>query len=109
MPTIHYYADASLSKYCTEEREQRAIADVALLGDLPAPWPAALQRLRTYALACQECMSAPGDIFQTKLSAYTRDYDAALTSAREAKKAADSGQPIGTNRPAFVFVDLERG
>ena len=108
MPTVHYYADAALSKYCTEEREARAIADVQQLGEFPAPWPATLERLATYVMACTECMSSPGDIFQTKLNAYNDQFKRALAAATDARTAAATGAPVGTKRPAFAFVELER-
>jgi hypothetical protein len=109
MPTVHFYADPVLARHVTEEREQRAIADVATLGDFPEPWPATLQRARAYVVTCHECMSAPNDIFDTKLAAYRRDYESALASAKDARAAAAAGAPLGTKRPAFGFVDLERG
>lgn len=109
MPTVHFYADPLLSRHVTEEREQRAIADVATLGAFPEPWPARLAVARAYVLTCQECMGTSGDVFETKLAAYRRDYESALSSAKDARAAAAAGAPVGTRRPAWAIIDIDRG
>jgi hypothetical protein len=68
--------------------------------------------LRAYIITCQECMRAPGDTFEAKLTTYNRDWKDALVSARLAQAAA-AASAGGTAAPAgggsFFTVDLIRG
>lgn len=79
------YADAYLARLVTTEREDRATADVAALGTLPAAWVERLIPLRTYVLTCMECQQAPDDLFSAKLPAYRKEFEASLASARLAQ------------------------
>lgn len=112
MPLIQTYHDAYLSTLVTTDREGRATAQVADEGAFPAAWTSRLIVLRAYIITCQECMRAPGDTFEAKLTTYNRDWKDALVSARLAQAAA-AASAGGTAAPAgggsFFTVDLIRG
>lgn len=92
MPLLHTYADAYLKAQVTEDRETRAVADVAALGTFTAPWPAKLAVLRAYVIACLECQAQPDDLFAQKLKHYRQEFESALAMAKAASPAAD-GMP----------------
>lgn len=102
MATTLTYPDAYLSKFCTEEREARAFADVDTLGTFATEWRNRLTILRCYILACLEHQADPEDLFSAKLKNYNKEYDAMLAQARAATPDAS-----GTNLPIFS-VPLER-
>ena len=102
MATTLTYPDAYLSKFCTEEREERAFADVDALGTFAEEWRNRLTILRCYILACLEHQADPEDLFSAKLKNYNKEYDAMLAQARAA-----TPDESGTNLPIFS-VTLER-
>lgn len=102
MATNLTYPDAYLSKFCTEEREERAYADVDTLGTFADGWRDKLTILRCYILACLEHQADPDDLFSAKLKNYNKEFDAMLAQARAA--TSDSS---GTNLPIFS-IPLER-
>ena len=101
------YADAYLARLVTSEREDRATADVAALGALPAAWVARLIPLRVYVLTCLECQQAPDDLFGAKLPAYRREFEATLTGARAAQDLANAAAGTPSAGSAFT-VELFR-
>ena len=104
------YMDAFLAPRVTQAREDQAIADVAQLGTLPAAWVARLTVLRCYVITCMENMQSDSDTFAAKLSAYRKDYEAAIPQARAAQAQAEAaaGKP-STGGSSFFTVDLSRG
>lgn len=105
MPLAHAYHDAYLAALVTDERETRAAAEVAQLGDFPADWLARLVVLRTYILTCLESQRMADDTFSVKLAAYRKDFDAALPAARAAQDAESPSAGMGS-----VFsIELQRG
>ena len=112
MPLTQTYHDAYLTPLITQDREDRATAQVADEGVFPASWTSRLIILRAYILTCQECMRAPGDTFEAKLTTYNRDWKDALASARLAQATAVASAG-GSSAPAgggsFFTVDLVRG
>lgn len=108
MPLVHTYADAYLAPRVTEARETQAAADVAQLGTLPEAWVTRLTVLRAYVITCLENMASADDTFAAKLSAYRKDYEAAIPQARAAQAQVDAGTP-STGGGSFFTVDLQRG
>lgn len=112
MPLIQTYHDAYLSSLITQDREDRATAQVADEGTFPAAWTSRLIVLRAYILVCMESQKSPEDLFSAKLTTYLRDWKDALVSARlaQATAAASAG---GTSAPSgggsFFTIDLIRG
>lgn len=102
MATELTYPDAYLSKFCTEEREVRAFADVDKLGTFATEWRERLTILRCYILACLEHQADPEDLFSAKLKNYNKEFDSELAQARAA--TPDSS---GINLPIFS-ISLER-
>ena len=87
------YPDAYLAKFCIDEREARAFAEVDLLATsagvtFSTDWRNKLALLKTYAIACIENQAAPDDLFSTKLKSYRAEFDATLARAISAAKAA---------------------
>lgn len=114
MALTQTYHDAYLSPLMTEDRESRAAAYVADLGALPAAWVSRLTVLRAYIITCEECMRAPDDTFNAKLSSYRREWSDALPLARLAQQAAlAAGGAPGSSAPtgggSFFTIDLIRG
>lgn len=91
MPLTYTYTDAYLAPLITDAREARAIAEVAELGALAAPWPARLAVLRAYLITCLESQKSADDLFAAKLSAYRKEFDSALGQARAAQSNTASG------------------
>lgn len=108
MPLQHTYADAYLASRVTQAREDQAISDVADLGTLPAAWVSRLTILRVYIITCLEMMAGPEDTFSAKLSAYRKDYDAALLQARAAQAQVDAAAGTPRGGASFFSVDLQR-
>lgn len=99
------YHDAYLAPLITgnEGWETRAIADVAELGDFPAPWPDKLAVLRAYLLCCIESLADEQDVFSAKLKQYRSEYAATLQAARLALAAAS------VTTPGPLTIAIERG
>lgn len=104
MALAYLYYDAYLAPLITQEREDRAIAEVAGYGTFPAEWTERLVRLRAYCIACSESQKAPDDLFATKLKTYSKDFAETLPLARAAQDALTSESGLGT----FGSVSLER-
>jgi hypothetical protein len=102
MPTVYAYTDSYVAPQVTQEREARAIADVAAYGTFSAAMTERLVRLRAYILACQESQRAPDDLWSAKAAQYTKDFAALLPLAR-ATTAAEQG-----TTPMIGSIPLER-
>lgn len=107
--TTYLYADGYIAAQVTDDREARAIADVAQLGTLPAAWVARLGILRAYVITCLECAKSPDDMWSTKLSAYRKEFDAALPQARAAQAAAVAAESPAASGASLFSVELFRG
>lgn len=94
--TTYTYPDAYLSRFCTDERETRAIADVELWAAstpdaaFDADWTERIVILQTYILACLENQAEPEDLFTAKLKEYRKELDVQLPRALAAAAAAGS-------------------
>ena len=106
MALTYTYPDQYLRRQVTEEREARAVADVADLGTLPATWVQRLVVLRAYVLTCLECQEKPDDLFAAKLTTYRKEFDSALSLARSAQSAA-SAQTGGAASGGGSFFSVE--
>lgn len=106
MPLANPYADAYLAPLVTQAREDQAASEIAMLGAFPVEWTQRLTVLRAYVITCTESMKAPDDTFSAKLSAYRREFDAALPQARAAQAAVDAGTTPGGS--SVFSVALER-
>ena len=104
MALTYPYHDAYLAPLVTQERETRALAEVDQLGTFDAAWVQRLTVLRAYVLTCLESQKAPDDLFAAKLSAYRKDFDAALTQARAAMAAAEPA----AGASSMLSVAIER-
>lgn len=93
MATTYTYPDAYLARFCTEDREARALEDVALLATsagvtFDADWTERLAILQTYILACLENQADAEDLFTAKLKTYRGQLDAQLPRAISAAQTA---------------------
>lgn len=106
--TTYVYPDAYLAKFCTSEREARAIEDVAVMAGsntFSAEWLERLTITQTYILACQENQSAPDDLFASKLKVYRQQLSTQLPQAIMAAEAT-----AGTVSGLGLFsIPLHRG
>jgi len=96
------YHDSYLTPLLTEEREARALVDVAELGTFPAPWPDKLTVLRAYVLCCLESNANAEDVFSLKLKQYQAEFKEALKQARLVAEV-----PAIAHLP--LSIPLERG
>lgn len=96
--TILTYPDAYLAKFCTVDREQRAFAEVDMLGTFATTWRNRLTILKCYVLACLENQADPEDLFTAKLAAYRKEFDSMLAQARAADPD-DAGNALIFNVP----------
>jgi len=103
------YPDAYLARFCTDDRETRAFAEVDLIAaakglTFSSDWRKALAQLKCYTIACMENQAAPDDLFTAKLKSYRAEFDASLARAETAANAT-----AGTVNSALLFViPLER-
>lgn len=107
MATTYTYPDAYLAKFCTEARETRAIADVAVMeGErtFSAAWKQRLTITQCYILACLENQAAPSDLFSEKLKAYREQLAVQLP---QAIADADATANV-TGGLALYSIPLER-
>ena len=87
MATAYTYPDAYLAKFCTEEREDRALADVALMAAstpdaaFSADWTERLTIVQCYILACMENQADAEDLFTAKLKTYRAQSQILLPAA----------------------------
>lgn len=105
--TTYLYSDAYLAPLVTQDRESRAIADIAAYGTFPADWTERLVRLRAYVIVCLESAKAPDDLFTAKLSAYRKEFDQALPLARAAQDAVNAAAGTTTSS-SLISIPLER-
>jgi hypothetical protein len=101
MALTYTYPDAYLAKFCTEEREDRALADVVLMeGDktFSADWIGRLTVVQCYILACLEHQAGqPEDLFTAKLKSYREELKMMLPRAiADADATADVISTVGT-------------
>jgi hypothetical protein len=99
MALTYAYPDAYLAKFCTEEREARAIEDVELMaGDrtFSADWIERLTIVQCYILACLEHQADAEDLFTAKLKNYRDELKLLLPGAeRDADATADVPSTVG--------------
>jgi hypothetical protein len=106
--TTYTYPDAYLAKYCTNEREARAIEDVTVMANgktFSADWTERLVITQCYILACQENQASPDDLFATKLKSYRQQLSTQLPQAIIAAETA-AGNITGLG---FFSIPLHRG
>jgi len=110
MPTTYTYHDAYLAALVTEDREDRATAEVASFGTFDEPWLGRLIVLRAYIITCIESQKSAEDVFAAKLAAYRKEWTEQLPLARAAAAAAAeaAGGSI-VSGASFFTVPLERG
>jgi hypothetical protein len=107
--TTYSYPDAYLGKFCTSERETRALAivqDSATTAGvtLSADWLERVTVAQTYVLAALENQADPEDLFAAKLKAYRQQLDALMPQAiAAARRTAGTISNIG-----LMSVPLER-
>ncbi len=100
------YTDAYLANLVTDERAARAKSDVAAMGTFPTDWTDRLNIQRAYIITCLESQKSADDVFSAKLSAYRKEFEQTLASARIAQQAIDSAT---SNVPYSLFsISLER-
>lgn len=108
MSTTYTYPDAYLAKFCTEAIEDRAVADIAVMGTFNDYWTEKLVVLRAYILVCLENQADPDDLFTAKLKSYRSEMQVSATSAH-AQAAADAADADGTVNGFGMFsIPLER-
>ena len=110
MATTYTYPDAYLSRFCTEERETRALADVGLFATaggvtFSADWTERLTILQAYILSCLENQADNEDLFTAKLKSYRQQLDTMLP---QAVAAANAESDTITNF-GLMSIPLERG
>ena len=101
MSTTYTYPDAYLAKFCTEAIEDRAVADIAVMGTFNAYWTEKLVVLRAYILVCLENQADPDDLFTAKLKSYRSEMQVSATSAQA--QAAET-RPMLTARSTVRHV-----
>ena len=97
------YNDAFLSKFCTEDRENRAYSYVDDLGTFSTAWRDELAKIRCYILAAMENQAQPDDLFAEKIKTYNAEFNGSLAFARidEASTAEDPS-------PGIFSIPIER-
>jgi len=109
MPLTNSYTDAYLAPIVTQEREDRATADIADLGTFPDAWTARLIVIRTYLLTCLESQKSADDVFASKLASYRKEFESTLAQAKAAQRATeDADDGVGTGSGSPFTVSLER-
>jgi hypothetical protein len=103
--TTYTYPDAYLAKFCTVEREARALADVALMAagkTFSADWTERLTIVQCYILACLENQAGqPEDLFTAKLKSYQGVLRQLLPGAIE---DADTTAGVPSTTGTFALV-----
>ena len=108
MATTYTYPDAYLSKYCTEDREDRATADVEVMAGtrtFSAAWSEKLIITQTYILACIENQANAEDLFTAKLKTYRQQMQIDLPMAIA---AADEEADVPGAGLSMFSIPLER-
>lgn len=103
MSLMYVYSDAYLAPLITQDREDRAVTDVAVYGAFDSTWTERLVRLRAYILACIESTKSSEDLFAQKLTHYGKEFQRELTMARAALSGAGT-----TGSASLVSIPLER-
>jgi hypothetical protein len=107
MALTYTYPDAYLAKFATEDRETRAIADVALMAGtetLSDDWTERLVITQVYIIACLENQADTEDLFTAKLKSYRQQLDVQLPQAiAAARSEAGTISNIG-----LMSIPLER-
>lgn len=102
--TTLVYKDAYLAKHCTQDREDRAFAEVDTFGTFATAWRERLATVRCYIIACLENQADTDDLFAAKLKNYRTEFDSLLAQAK-----ATVGAETGTTSVTAVFsIPLER-
>ena len=109
MPLINTYTDGYIAPQITPAREARAMADIADLGTLPAAWVARLTVLRAYVITCLECTKASEDMWNIKLSAYSKEYTSTLQQARSAQSLIDAASTTPGFGAGVFTCEIARG
>lgn len=109
MANLYTYPDAYLSKFCDEDREARAVAEITRLAGVADvtfsdDWTEQLVVVQCYILAAMENQADPEDLFSAKLKNYRARLSDLLPQAISAAKAAE-GQ---TSNVGIWTVPLER-
>ncbi len=104
MSLTYSYTDAYLAPLINQDREDRAIADVATYGTFTTAWTERLVRLRAYVIVCLESAKSAEDLFTAKLASYRKEFDTSLAHARAATNASSSS----TSMASLVSITLER-
>lgn len=109
MANLYTYPDAYLAKFCDEDREARAVAEITRLAGVAGvtfseDWTEQLVVVQCYILAAMENQADPDDLFSAKLKNYRARLSDLLPQAISAAKAAD-GQ---TSNVGIWTVPLER-
>ena len=96
------YTDPSLKNEASAPRVLQATADIAAMGTFTASWTARLIELRVYIIICQECMSAEGDLYHSKLKAYRDEFALARDFAKAANDALNPGTGTGSGLSCLI-------
>jgi len=108
MALTYTYPDAYLQQFCTEDREDRATADVLVMAGsrtFSADWTERLVIVQTYILACMENQADNEDLFTAKLKTYRSQLQLLLP---QAVAAADAEADVGGAGVALFTIPLER-
>ena len=111
MALTYTYPDAYLAKFCTEEREARALADVELMAagtpdaEFSADWTERLTIVQCYILACLENQADAEDLFTAKLKTYRQQVALLLP---QAIADADATADVNGAGVALFSIPLER-
>lgn len=94
MANLYTYPDAYLSKFCDEDREARAVAEITRLAGVADvtfsdDWTEQLVVVQCYILAAMENQADPEDLFSAKLKNYRARLSDLLPQAISAAKAAE--------------------
>jgi hypothetical protein len=109
MPLINTYTDGYIATQITNEREARAMADVADLGTLPAAWVTRLTVLRAYVITCLECAKSTDDMWTAKFSSYSKEYTGTLQQARAAQSLIDAASTTPGFGTGVFTCEIARG
>ncbi len=102
---IYTYTDKQLTEIVTDPLEARAIEYIESLGtfpETPIDWKGRLVVLRVYLILCQEHAAAQDDLYSVKLKNYRNEFDAVLSSAR------DAAQEAGEEFNPLFSIPIER-
>lgn len=99
------YRDAYLKKFATQELEDIASEDVALLNggdEFDTEWQEKLTVIRLYILACLENQADETDLFTAKLRTYNKEFEGLIAKARTASPDSEG------NMASIFSIPLER-